>query len=1021
MRIPKLALENYQFTLVLMLLLTLMGVVSLLTMPRLEDPTVNFPGVNVIAVYPGATPSDVEQLVVDPIEEALNGLDDMKDIETRMQDGLAVIGPEFLHGTDPDKIYDDVAQAVNNLRSELPDELVRLEVQKISPQDVNIVQLALVSEDASYRELTRLVEDLEQDLERVSGVRGIDTWAYPEEEVRVSVDLEKMRPLGLTLSHVTQAIQASSANIPGGNVDAGTRRFNIRTSGDYESLDDIRRTVITAAGDRIVYLNDIADVAYAYADETYLGRVDGERAVFLSGTQRAGTNIFDVTDRMKAVVSDFEATLPENVRLVTVFEQAESVAYQVNGFFRNLMQGLLLVGLIALLALGYRAASIVIIAIPISIFIAINWLDLTGFALQQISIVGLVIALGLLVDNAIVVTENINRFIGMGYSRNEAALKGTGQIGWAVVSSTATTMLSFLPMLILQSATGDFVRTMPLTVIYALGASLIVSLTLTPFLASRFLKAKPKTEDAAPKRPNAFQRGMQRVVSGPYTAMLSGALRRPWAVLGAAITIFVGSLALFPIVGVSLFPKAEKPLLMVDINLPEGSALTRTDAVTQDVEGFLAEHPHIDGYTTNVGHGNPRIYYNLFPKSETPTYSQIVVNLDSRSPDVSSATMRDLREAFDRYPGADIQVSEFLQGPPLNAPIAFRITGDDLSVIERLAGEVEDIVAQTAGTINVDNASARRKTDLHVAINRDKAGLLGVPLVEADQTVRASIAGMPVARFRDTDGEDYDVVVRLPIDERPTLDDFDQISVASVTGARIPLRQIATIEFASGPSEIRHFELERNALVTADVDTEYNVAEVTGQIIEQLEAMEWPAGYTYMVSGEQESREESFGGMGQALLVALLGIFGVLVLQFRSFSQPMIVFAAIPFAITGAVFALFLTGYSFSFMAFVGLTSLIGIVVNNSIILVDYANQLRAEGASIAKAVQEASATRFTPILLTTLTTIGGLLPLTLQNSTLWSPLGWAIIGGLAVSMLLTLFVVPVLYKLFTREVVVAA
>ncbi|GAB5520825.1 MAG: efflux RND transporter permease subunit [Rhodothermales bacterium] len=1021
MRIPKLALDNYQFTLVLMLLLTLMGVVSLLTMPRLEDPTVNFPGVNVIAVYPGATPADVEQMVVDPIEEAINSLDDLKDIETRMQDGLAVIGPEFLHGTDPDKIYDDVSQAVNNLRGELPAELVRLEVQKISPQDVNIVQLALVSEDASYRELTRLVEDLEQQLERVSGVRAIETWAYPEEEVRISIDLEKMRPLGLTLSHVTQAIQASSANIPGGNVDAGTRRFNIRTSGDYESLDDIRRTVITAAGDRIVYLDDVADVDYAYADEAYMARVDGERAVFLSGTQRAGTNIFDVTDRMKAVMSDFETTLPENVRLVTVFDQAASVAYQVNGFFRNLLQGLLLVGLIALVALGFRAASIVLIAIPISIFMAINWLDLTGFALQQISIVGLVIALGLLVDNAIVVTENINRFLGQGLSRREAALQGTGQIGWAVVSSTATTVLSFVPMLMLQTGTGDFIRTMPLTVIYALGASLIVSLTLTPFLASRFLKSKPSADTAPTKRPNVFQRTMQRVVDGPYRTALGGALRKPWLVLGTAIAIFVGSLALFPIVGVSLFPKAEKPLLMVDIDLPEGSALTRTDAVTRDVEAFLAEHPHVERYTTNVGHGNPRIYYNLFPKSETPTYSQIVVHLDSRDPAVASTTVRDLRDTFGRYPGADVQVSELLQGPPLNAPIAFRVTGDDLSVIETLAAQVEAIITQASGTINIDNPSSRRKTDLHVAINRDKAGLLGVPLVEVDQTVRASIAGTPVARFRDTDGEDYDVIVRLPIDSRPSLDDFDQISVASVTGARIPLRQIASIEFASGPSEIRHFELERNTLVTADVDEGYNVAEVTGRIIEQLDAMEWPAGYTYLVSGEQESREESFGGMGQALLIALLGIFGVLVLQFRSFSQPMIVFAAIPFAITGAVFALFLTGYSFSFMAFVGLTSLIGIVVNNSIILVDYANQLREQGASIVEAVREASATRFTPILLTTLTTIGGLLPLTLQNSTLWSPLGWAIIGGLAVSMLLTLFVVPVLYKLFTREVTVAA
>lgn len=1015
MRLPKIAIENYQFTLVMVLLLTLMGVVSLLTMPRAEDPAVKFPGTNVIAVYPGATPTDLEQMVVDPIEEAINELEDIVRLESVTRDGLVLVSVEFIYGSDADEKYDKVVEAINSIRGDLPDELVNLEALKISPQDVNIMQIALVSETAPYRTLKRQAERLEKSMERVSGVKTVETWAFPEEEVRVSLDLEKMRETSLTLNQVLNAIRSSSANIPGGNVDAGTRRFNIRTSGDYESLDDIRKTVIHANGSRIIYLRDIADIDFNYEDEAHKARFNGERAVFVTANQRSGTNIFDVTNALKANLTDFETQLPQDIELAYVFNQSTSVAFRVNGFFNNLIQGLILVGLIALIALGVRASTIVVLAIPISILMALGWTDFSSIALQQMSIVGLVIALGLLVDNAIVVTENVSRFISLGEKGVAAAIKGTSQIGWAIVSSTATTILAFVPMVMLQTGAGDFIRSMPITVIYTLIASLLVSLTLTPFLASRFLKGRKQQTTAKPKRPRFFQRILQRVVEGPYRRTLNSALRHPAIVLVTALLVFVGSFALFPVVGVSLFPKAEKPLLLININTPEGSSLDKTDEVALYVESVLDTQPAVASYATNVGRGNPRVYYNVFPKNETPTHAQLLVALDNPNPTAINEAVKSLRSALGDYPGAEIDVKEFLQGPPLESPIEFRIVGDNLDIVRDLAAQVEQIVRSTPGTLNIDNESSRLKTDLHVDINRDKAGLLGVPLIEVDQTVRASIAGLPVASYRDQDGEDHNIVVRLPIQNRPAVSDFDAISVASVTGARIPLRQLADIEFETSSALIEHYNLERTAIVTADPQDGYNVAELTQAIITDLDQINWPRGYRYIVGGEQESREESFGGMGQALLIALLGIFGVLVLQFRSFSQPIIVFAAIPFAMTGAILALLFTGYSFSFMAFIGLTSLVGIVVNNSIILVDYANQLLAKGKSVVEAIREASETRFTPILLTTLTTIGGLLPLTLEGSSLWSPMGWAIIGGLIVSTLLTLIVVPVLYRLLTR------
>lgn len=1013
MRLPEIAIEQYQFTLVMVVLLTLMGVASFFTMPRSEDPQFNFPAATVVAVYPGANPADVEQLVVDPLEETINELEDLKKLVTTIEDGVAVIFVEFLNSTDPEDAYNDVVEAVADTRGQLPEDMASVDVRKQSPTDVNILQVALVSESASFRQLQRLAERLETRLERVGGVKKVDTWAYPDQEVRVALDLERMRELGLSLQHVTDAVRAGSANIPGGDLDIGGRRFNIRTSGDFDSLDDIRSTIVFAQGEDIIYLDDIATIGYNYADESHRARFNGERAAYVTAVQREGSNIFDVTEGLQEQLDRFEAALPDGIALQTVFKQADSVAFRVNGFFSNLLQGVLLVGLVVLFALGVRASFIVMLAIPISIFMALGGVDLTGYGLQQMTIVGLVIALGLLVDNAIVVTENVDRFLRKGEMGARAAILGTKQVGWAIVSATVTTLLSFLPMVLLQTGTGDFIRSMPVTVIYTLTASLFISLTLTPFLSSRFLKAKnpkSKTQNQKSKRP--LQRLLSKVAVGPYRRSLRYATAHPVVVLVAAITIFAGSMGLFPLVGVSLFPKAEKPQFLVNIDMPEGTSLDKTDAVARYVESVVEEYDEVIRYASNVGHGNPRIYYNEFPKNETPTHAQLVV--EGEDFEKTSLVVRELRQRLGRFPGAKIEVKEFAQGPPVVAPIAIRVVGDNLEVLRAMAAEVETIIANTSGTIDIDNPSSRRKTDLHVDINRDKAGLLGIPLVEVDRTVRAGMAGLPVASYRDHDGEDYDIVVRLPIENRPAIHDFDQISVASMNGARIPLRQVATLDFDSSPTQIEHYNMERVATVTADVAEGFNVAAVTQEILDQLEEQSWPSGYRYVAGGELESREESFGGMGQALLVALLGIFGVLVLQFRSFSQPLIVFGAIPFAITGAVLALLVTGYTFSFTAFIGLTSLVGIVVNNSIILVDYANQLRREGMSLIEAVQQAGETRFVPIILTTLTTVGGLLPLTLQGSTMWSPMGWAIIGGLLASTVLTLVVVPVLYKVFT-------
>jgi len=1012
MRLPRIAIENHQFTIVLVILLVLMGVVSFITMPRSEDPQISPAGSSVIVIYPGANPADMEELAIEPIEEVLNELEDIKDIKSIAKDGLAIVAIEFLTGSDPDEKYSDVVQKVNSIRNELPREIMSLEINKWSISDVQILQVALMSDTAVYRSLEYEADQIKKRFERVHGIEKVKIWAYPEQEIRVSLNLHKMAAHRLPLHHVIQAIQIANQNIPGGYIDIATKRFNIQTSGSYKTLRDIKNTIVNTAGGKILYLSDIADVHYSYEDPAYSARFNNKRAVFITVSQKPGTNIFDIRELLEEQINEYKEKIPDGIELGTAFDQSVSVSNRLNDFFINLLQGLILVGTVVLIAVGLRASVIVIVAIPISIMIGIGFIDLSNFGLQQMTITGMVIALGLLVDNAIVVIENISRYLRLGYDRIEAAIRGTEEIAWAIVSSTVTTVLAFLPMLMIQSITGEFIRSMPVTVIYTLCASLLVSMILTPYLSSKYLS------NGVVKHETRIRTVLNHFVETRYRKILSFSLNNPRRIIISALIIFFASLALFPLIGVSFFPKAEKPQFLINIDTPDGTNLHETKSITHQIEKILNERNEIENYATNIGHGNPRVYYNVIPKNKTSTHAQIFVLLKRYELAEFQNVINELRSQFSSITGAKIEVKEFEQGPPIEAPIAIRVVGDNLDNLKQISSDIEKMIVETPGTLNINNPLATSKTDLFININREKAGIYGVPLAEIDRTIRTSIAGLPISTFRNDAGKSYNIVLRLPVEEKIDYTQLDHIFVASVTGAQIPLKQLANIEFKASPMLINHYNLERNVTLTADVRAGISVNQTTNTIIQKMNAYNWPKGYRYVIGGEQESREESFGGMLQAIMVSMIAIFGVLVLQFRSYSQPLIVFSAIPLAFTGSFIALLITGFSFSFTAFVGLTSLVGIVVNNSIILVDYTNKIRHGGLDIIAALKDACETRFMPIILTTATTVGGLLPLTLRGGTLWAPMGWTIIGGLVFSTFLTLIIVPVLYKTFTKAAV---
>ena len=1006
MRIWKFAVERWQFTLVVFILLVALGVYAFNTIPRQEDPSFPIPVTSVIVVFPGADPADVERLAVRPIEDAIAELDDVTDIRSTSEDGLGVIRVEFDWSRDPDKKYDEVVREVNALRGSLPAEIRDVILRKTNPSLVNIVQYALVGETVDPRELRRVAEDLEEAIETVPGIRRADRWAFPEPEVRVALDLPKMAALGIDVGTVSSAVQGEGASVPGGAVEVGPRRYNIKSTGDYESLDEIADTVVATREGRIVRLRDVADVRWATAEELYLGRYNGRRAAFVTANMKEGENIFAVQRALDARIAAFQKELPAGMELVLGFEQAANVSTRLNRLGIDFLIAIALVSL-TLLPLGLRAAGIVMVAIPLSLAMGLAGLWFLGFSLNQISIAGFVVALGLLVDDAIVVVENISRHLREGYSRVQAAIVATDQIALAVLGCTATLIFAFLPLLNLPEGAGKFTRGLPLAVVLTILASLLVAFTIVPFLASRFLPRNADPEG------NAALRWVKRGIHMLYAPVMHRALGRPWTALAICFALFGASLLLVPKIGFSLFPAADKPQFLITIKAPEGSALDATDRALRLVETELARHPEVRHTMANLGKGNPLVYYNVFPLEQRSSTAEVFVALDSWNERESLALLDELRAAFADFPDAQIVVRRFENGPPIEAPIAVRVIGPDLATLERLAAEVELLVEGTPGTRDVTNPMRLPRIDLDLGIDLERAGLLGIQSADIDRATRLAVAGFPAATFRESDGDAFDIVLRLPMDGRPTDAVLDDLRLTSrTTGASVPLSQIGEPRFTSGPNRIERYDRERLVTVTAYVKEGFVTSQVTADIQRRIDSLDLPRGYRIAFGGEAQAAARSLSGLGTAVLIAVFGILAVLVLEFGSFRSVLIVAGVVPFGVLGALIALFLSGYTLSYVAIIGFVALIGVEIKNSILLVDFTNQLRRQGVALKEAIERAGETRFLPVLLTSVTAIGGLTPLALANSALYSPLAVVMIGGLISSTLLARIVTPVMYSL---------
>ena len=1007
MRITDFAVKNYPFTLIVFLLISVIGAFTVINMPRAEDPELNAPIFPVTIIYPGTSPVDIEELVIKPMEKALYGLENIRRLKSIIGDGYAVIRVEFKYGVDVNEKYQELVRELASLKGKLPSDMDLPTVEKVSPSNVNVIQTALISETATWKQLKMEADKLAESLEKIPALKNIEIAGLPEEQIQISLDFERMARLGVSQQAVISNLQSELANIPSGSIDVGNRYFNVKSSGNFREVEEIKNTLVYSANNRNVQLRDIANVSMTFAERDHITRLNGHRGIFVVAAQKSKENIAATQLAYQPILEKFKNSLPSNIDMIHHFDQAEVVQKRLSGLGFDFIWAILLVAF-TLLPLGFRPAIIVMISIPLSLSIGIIILNYLGYSLNQLSIVGLVVALGLLVDDSIVVIENIERWMLNGYSRKEAVLKATSQIGTAVLGCTATLIIAFLPLIFLPEASGEFIRSLPISVIASVLASLLVSLTIIPFLGNILLK-KTMTHSEG----NWFMRVLKSGISKSYAPILERSLNNPFKTMGIILVVFFASLQLMPIIGFSLFPASEKPQFLIRINPPAQVNIKNTDTISRFVEKELTKISDVQFYATNVGMGNPQIYYNEVRSIKKPNFAEIFVQLDpATSVERKLFLIDSLRNEWTPFYGAKVQINNFEQGPPVVAPVEVRLLGDNLDSLRALSFKIENLIKSVPGTIYVNNPVSNLQTDLRVKINKEKAALLGVPTISIDKTLRLALSGIPIGIMSDDDGEDYQILIKKKENTPLDLDVFKTLFVENVRGKAIPLTQFAHLELESSPLSINHLDKTRMVSISAFVSKGYLNDEVIKLVMDKLDQFSLPSGYTYQMGGEYETRQESFSGFTIIIILTIFLFIGILLLEFKTFKSTVIVLSVIPLGMVGALAALWLTGNSLSFVAVVGLIALAGIEIKNTILLVDFTNQLREEGKPLDIAIREAGEIRFLPIILTSLTAIGGLIPIALSTNPLISPLAIVLIGGLISSTLLSRIFTPVIYKL---------
>ena len=1008
MQLPKLALNNYQFVFLIVVIAIILGSRAFINMPRSENPKMELPFYILWVHYPGTSPKDMEKLIIKPLENVLDNIDGVLNIHSFMGEGKASIDIEVASNIDPIEKFNEIQSEFDKIRSSLPTGITNFNFFRSDPSELTaIYQYGLLSESVNYADLTDLAEQLKNRFDKIKGIYKVEIQGYPEEEIRVSLDFQRMTALNVSLTQVINSLRSNNLNIPGGEVNAGSKAFTIIASSGYQNLEEIENTIILKGDGAMLRLKDISKIGIEYSEHRWIARHNQSKAIWISIMMDKGTNILQLAKKIKKVESEFSKTLPTNIQLVTAFEQPTMIKEKIDDFSYNLIQGVILVAAIIFFFISWRAAAIISFTIPLCFLISLAILNSSGFALQQVSIAGLILALGLIVDNGIVVIESIDRHLEEGLALKAAVIQGTSEVGYAIISSTVTTIFAFFPLTQLGAGGGEFIKSLPLIVTISMFTSLVLALIIIPVLAHKIMRNKQSNEI---RLADKFFNWINNEIYGPA---LQFSLRYGWITFSAALVLLIFSTSLFSKIGVTLLPPADKPFVLIDIEAPVGTSIYEADKAVTFVEQVLDTIPFVKNYSANSGHSNPQIFLNRFSNYKA-NRGQVLANFKYWDNQKFYSTLNTLRKEFKKYPAAKITISE-LKLSPGKPPIEFLIKGENSDSLKKIALQVEEILEKTPQVINIKNPLGVDKTGLKIKLNKEKASLNQISMIRFHEVIRAGLNGSKVDEVSLKNGKNYPLFVRLSVDNKPAISDFSKLYFKSSSGTYTPLRQFADINFKSLSPQIIRLNKERLTRVLADVSNANQIISTTNEVNHKLQELDLPDNYNIHPGGELTTQEDLFSDLGFIFVLILIAIFAVLVLQFKSIFQPLIIFSAIPFAISGSFLLLYLTEWSFSLFAFIGFISLSGIVVNDSILIVDQINQLRNKGMEKLEAIKLGSKKRLIPVILTTLTTVVGLLPLLLSKSNLWTPICITIIGGMLTATFMILLIVPVLYNWITK------
>lgn len=1018
MKIHELSIRRPVTIMMCVLIVLVLGGVSLMNISVDLFPAINFPMAIVTTTYTGVGPQEIENIVTRNIENAVVTVNNIKTIQSQSSEGNSIIIAEFNSGTDMDFATLQMREKIDMIKSLLPDEVSSPMVIKADPSMIPVANIA-VEGKMNEVELKNFINDkIKTSIESLDGVASVTVTGGKTREIKVDVDPQKLAGYGMSFNNVTGVLQAENLNLPGGTVEYGDKNLLVRTTGEFKALEQIKNIPIILPTGNTVYIRDVADVRDDFEDVNSHTRLNGNSSIGISVQKQTDANTVNVVRLVKEEMSKIEKKHPD-IKMKLIRDQGSYIEKSIGNVAQSAVYGALFAVLILFLFLrNVRSTLIIGTAIPISVITTFTVVYFSGITINMVSLSGLAIGVGMMVDSSIVVLENIYRHRNEGYSRLEAALLGTQEVGSAVVASTLTTVAVFLPIVFVQGIAGQMFRELALTVTFSLGASLAVSLTLIPMLSSKYLKMIKPHEASRYKALNkVFDRwgDWLDALDSFYQRVLQWVLKYRKLTVITVAAIFVLSLLTIPLTGVEFMPKTDQGQLSVNIELVEGALLEETNKITSQVEKILMAVPEMESVFANVGTSGSNISISA-DSTNTASVNGTLKPLRERKRSTEQV-VDEIRKKVTAIPGAEIKVSEVTSsfgGGASMAPVSIKVIGPELDKLEQIATQVVGIVKTVEGTRQVETTVSEGRPEAQIYVNREKAAYYGLGTSQVASAIKTTVSGQVATRYK-VDGDEIDVRVQVPKDKRKDFEQLKNIRIVTATGQEVVLSDVAEVVIEQGPVTIGRENQQRYVEVNSDIFGR-DVGSIGSEIARKLEGLSLPSGYSIETGGEQQEIAESFSGLFQALILAILLVYMVMAAQFESLLHPFTIMFSIPLAYSGSFIGLLITGRSMGITAFIGIIMLAGIVVNNAIVLVDYVNTLRAGGMERREAILKAGPTRLRPILMTTMTTILGLLPIALgigEGAETQAPMATVVIGGLVTSTILTLVIIPVIYTIF--------